>query len=304
MARYGEAFRNRVVARLLPPESANVGLVAKEIGVSAQTLERWREDAQSRPARGRAWTAGARLEAVITAAAMDEAGKSAWCREHGVYPAELDKWRSSATTALAEPEEARASPQATRQDKKRIKELERELLRKNRALAETAALLVLSKKSRGDLQQGRGRMIGLGDRHALARDMHTAHTAGARLKLACETAGIEVRTLQRWKASDGLVHGDGRSQAVRPVPRHALSGAERAHLVAVANEPRFASVPPARIVPMLADEGIYLASESTFSRVLKAHGQTAHRGRAKAPRRAGRRLRTSPLNRARYAAGT
>ena len=146
MARYGEAFRSRVVARLLPPESANVGLVAQEVGVSVQTLDRWREAAQSRPARGRAWTAGARLEAVITAAAMDEAGKGAWCREHGVYPAELDKWRLSALAALAEPEEARASPQATRQDKKRLKELERELLRKDRALAETAALLVLSKK--------------------------------------------------------------------------------------------------------------------------------------------------------------
>lgn len=146
MARYGEAFRNRAVARLLPPESAPVGAVAKEIGVSVQTLERWREDARSRPARGRAWTAGARLEAVITTAALDEAGRSAWCREHGVYPVELDKWRLAATTALAEPEEARASPQATRVDKKRIKELERELARKDRALAETAALLVLSKK--------------------------------------------------------------------------------------------------------------------------------------------------------------
>jgi transposase-like protein len=146
MARYAEAFRNSVVARLLPPESAHVGAVAKEMGVSVQTLERWREEAQSRVARGRVWTAAARLDAVITAAAMDEAGKSAWCREHGVYPAELDQWRLSATTALAEPEEARASPQATRQDKKRIKELERELLRKDRALAETAALLVLSKK--------------------------------------------------------------------------------------------------------------------------------------------------------------
>src|SRR3989338_847715 len=146
MARYGEAFRSRVVARLLPPESANVVLVAKEIGVTVQTLERWREEVQSRPARGRAWTAGSRLEAGITAAALDCVGKNAWCREHGVYPAELDKWRSSATTALAEPDEARASPQSTRQDKKRIKELERELLRKDRALAETSALLVLSKK--------------------------------------------------------------------------------------------------------------------------------------------------------------
>jgi hypothetical protein len=115
---------------LLPPEGASVEVVAREVGIGAGTLERWR----------------ARLEAVITTAALDEAGKSAWCREHGVYPAELDKWHASATAALAEPEEARASPQATRQDKKRIKELERDLLRKDRALAETAALLVLSKK--------------------------------------------------------------------------------------------------------------------------------------------------------------
>ena len=127
-------------------------------------------------------------------------------------------------------------------------------------------------------------MIGLEDRQALARDIHTAHTTGARLKWACETAGIEVRTLQRWKAFDGLISGDGRPQAVRPVPGHALSAAERSHLLAVANEPRFAAVPPARIVPMLADEGIYLASESTFSRVLKAHRQTTHRGRSKAPK--------------------
>jgi len=131
---------------LLPPESATVEVVAREIGVATGTLQRWREDAQTRPARGRAWSATARLEAVITAAAMDEAGKSAWCREHGVYPVDLDKWRSSATTALADPQDARASPQATRADKKRIKKLERELLRKDRALAETAALLVLSKK--------------------------------------------------------------------------------------------------------------------------------------------------------------
>jgi len=57
-------------------------------------------------------------------------------------------------------------------------------------------------------------------------------------------------------------------------------------MVQVANEPRFASVPPARIVPMLADEGVYLASESSFARVLRDEGQTAHRGRAKEPRAA------------------
>jgi transposase InsO family protein len=71
---------------------------------------------------------------------------------------------------------------------------------------------------------------------------------------------------------------------VRPVPAHALSAAERAEVLRVANEPRFADMPPARIVPMLADEGVYVASESSFARVLRAQGQTAHRGRAKAPK--------------------
>jgi len=134
------------VARLLPPESAAVDVVAREIGVSAQTLERWRSDALSRPARERAWTAPARFEAVLATSAMDEAARSAWCREHGVYPQQLAQWRAAATEALAEPEEARASPRETRQDRRRIKELERQLQRKDQALAETAALLVLSRK--------------------------------------------------------------------------------------------------------------------------------------------------------------
>jgi transposase len=146
LARYGQAFKDRVVARLLPPESAAVEVVAREIGVGAATLERWRSDALSRPARGRAWTAAARFDAVLTTAAMDETGKSAWCRAHGVYPQQLADWRLAATQALATPEEARASPQATRQDRRRIKALERELRRKDSALAEAAALLVLSKK--------------------------------------------------------------------------------------------------------------------------------------------------------------
>jgi hypothetical protein len=77
---------------------------------------------------------------------MDEAAKSAWCRANGLFPLQLAAWQQSATQALAEPAEARASPLQAKQDRRRIKELERELLRKDRALAEAAALLVLSKK--------------------------------------------------------------------------------------------------------------------------------------------------------------
>jgi len=80
-----------------------------------------------------------------------------------------------------------------------------------------------------------------------------------------------------------LDKGDARPLAVRVTPAHALTAQEREAVLAAANEPRFAEMPPARIVPMLADEGVYLASESTFSRVLRASGQDRHRGRAKAP---------------------
>lgn len=126
-------------------------------------------------------------------------------------------------------------------------------------------------------------MIGLEDRQRTAQWIAAAHRDGARLHKACEVAGIDVRTLQRWKAQDGLAVGDRRPAAVRPTPAHALSAQERAAVLQVANEPRFADMPPARIVPTLADEGRYLASESSFSRILRAAGQNRHRGRAKAP---------------------
>ena len=92
------------------------------------------------PARERAWTAAARFESVLVTTALDEAGKSAWCREHGVYPQELEQWRESATQALAEPEEARASRRETKADRRRIKDLERE----NRELRKANEILKLA----------------------------------------------------------------------------------------------------------------------------------------------------------------
>ena len=121
MARYGEKFKQRAVARLLPPESSAISAVSQEMGISVATLERWRADALSKPARERVWTAAARLQAVISTAAMDEAQLSAWCREQGVYPTELQQWKSDATAALAESTEEQVTPQQAREDKKRIK---------------------------------------------------------------------------------------------------------------------------------------------------------------------------------------
>ena len=79
MARYGQSFNSRTVARLLPPESAVLNEVAREIGVGAGTLERWR--------------GVARFDAALTTAIMDEDSKGDWCRANGVYPHDLAFWR-------------------------------------------------------------------------------------------------------------------------------------------------------------------------------------------------------------------
>lgn len=70
---------------------------------------------------------------------------------------------------------------------------------------------------------------------------------------------------------------------MRPSPAHKLTEEERAQVLEIANQQEYADVPPARIVPMLADKGVYVASESTFYRILRDAGQVRHRGRAKAP---------------------
>jgi len=158
VARYGQAYKDKVVARLLPPESSAVEVVAREVGVSVATLERWRAEALAngagdrRGGGGQRWTTAARLEAVIATAAMDEAARSAWCREHGLYPSELAGWKQDAIAGLGEPRAASAVE--ARQDRRRVKELERELHRKDKALAETAALLVLAKKLKAVFHDG------------------------------------------------------------------------------------------------------------------------------------------------------
>ncbi len=79
---------------------------------------------------------------------------------------------------------------------------------------------------------------------------------------------------------------DGRLAATQGrTPANKLSQAERERILATANSPEFAGLPPSQMVPRLADQGEYLASEASFYRVLREAGQMAHRGKAKAPSR-------------------
>ena len=103
--------------------------------------------------------------------------------------------------------------------------------------------------------------------------------AGCRLERACNELGLDVRTVQRWRAqpAGGL---DAR-RGPRTQPRQKLTAEDRAKVLDVANTTEFRSLSPKQIVPRLADQGEYIASESTFYRVLRAADQLAHRGATK-----------------------
>lgn len=92
--------------------------------------------------------------------------------------------------------------------------------------------------------------------------------------------GLSIRTLQRWVIS-GVVSGDERASAVRPMPANKLSNEERHKIIDLCNEPEFASLTPNQIVPTLADMGVYLASESSFYRVLRDHNLLTNRVRSR-----------------------
>ena len=112
-----------------------------------------------------------------------------------------------------------------------------------------------------------------------------AVNAGARLAPACAVLGLTARTLRRWRALAGSDSGlvDRRTCTPR-VPANRLTPEEQEAILAVCNEPEHRSLPPTQIVPRLADQGVYIASESSFYRVLRAHDQVHRRGRAAAPR--------------------
>lgn len=107
---------------------------------------------------------------------------------------------------------------------------------------------------------------------------------GARLSKACEIVNISLRTYRRWYRN-GQVHSDGRPTAPRPIPSNKLSDRERERIIDTCNRTDYAHLPPSQIVPKLLDQGFYLASESTFYRVLGEYDMNHRRGRAAQPQK-------------------
>jgi putative transposase len=103
--------------------------------------------------------------------------------------------------------------------------------------------------------------------------------SGAACYKACNELALSVRTYERW-VRNGSVKFDGRPGAQRPEPSNKLSEAERQGIISIANSEKYGSLPPSQIVPSLADEGRYIASESTFYRVLHKHKLQNKRGRS------------------------
>lgn len=125
-------------------------------------------------------------------------------------------------------------------------------------------------------------MISAPDRQRAVRLIEETVDAGARTTRACHEMGLSMRTFQRW-TQEGKVNIDGRPGADRPPPENKLAPQERQAVLDTVNSPAYKSLPPSQIVPSLADEGRYIASESTFYRILREEGQQQHRGRSRAP---------------------
>jgi transposase len=155
---YADNVKARMVRRMVGPDAVSATSLATETGISQATLSRWRAASikdvsnakppstpstdSATPKRPQDWTALERAQAVLAASELDENELGEFLRRQGLHREQLDEWTSALEEALAQPRQGRRSSG----DAKRIKELEREVARKDKALAETAALLVLKKK--------------------------------------------------------------------------------------------------------------------------------------------------------------
>ena len=145
-----------MVRRMLGPNAVSANALEQEVGVPQPTLSRWLRETATFAAmekkhkqpvaaakRAQDWTPDEKLRAVVETLGLEGEALGEYLRHHGLHRGQLEQWRESAKSGLGRPT---ATPKA-RGDAKRIKELERELRKKEKALAETAALLVLRKKA-------------------------------------------------------------------------------------------------------------------------------------------------------------
>lgn len=147
MPQYSPAFKSRMLRRLIGPSAISANALAQEVGVHQPLLSRWLRESRTlegmTPSRKKKTRTGAeKLRVVIAARGLSESELGALLRREGVHETELTAWQAAAEAALNDV--ARRAPRSA--DAQRIQALERELRRKDAALAETAALLVLKKK--------------------------------------------------------------------------------------------------------------------------------------------------------------
>jgi transposase-like protein len=158
---YSETFKAQIVQKLTRPGGPSANALSGEVGVHQSTLSRWLREAHvpwqvsSSPApdepgttmparRPQDWTAEEKYAVLIEAASLPDEELGAFLREKGLHQANLKQWRQAMLTALGESKARSSKPTA---ETRRIRELERELARKEKALAEAAALLLLKKKA-------------------------------------------------------------------------------------------------------------------------------------------------------------
>jgi transposase-like protein len=154
VARYSPERKESVLKKLLPRHSVTVSEVASREGISVGSLYNWRSQARAegKPVPGPnktsdEWSGEAKLAVVVETSVMGEAELSQYCRKKGFYPEQVKMWKQDCLEGFNSNLECqRETAKQSRADKKQIRQLEKELSRKEKALAEAAARLVLRKK--------------------------------------------------------------------------------------------------------------------------------------------------------------
>lgn len=152
---YSAERKEAILRRMMPPENRPVSALAKETGITEQTLYTWRRQLKNQgmpvPGDGKnpeGWSSEDKFAVVLETAALNEAELAEYCRRRGLYVEQIAAWREACRSANANAgEQARSHREQSKEDRKRIRQLEKELNRKEKALAEAAALLVLRKKA-------------------------------------------------------------------------------------------------------------------------------------------------------------